>query len=80
MRASAPLIDGFRPLEVTGEIIRGVGISRRVHDAPLFGHIPPVVKARMIMCVKSGARVGTQYVRGCTTLSLTAMIFVMESW
>ena len=33
----------------------------------------------MTMYVKSEARVGTQYVRGCTTPSVAATIFVMEA-
>ena len=34
----------------------------------------------MTMFVKSEVRVGSQYVRGCTTLSVAAMVFVMEVW
>jgi len=76
VRASAPLIDRFRPLGVTGEIIRGLAAP----GAFMTHHIPPMVGARMTMFVKSEVRVGSQYVRGCTTLSVAAMVFVMEAW
>jgi hypothetical protein len=46
----------------------------------VWEYTTPVVWARMVMYVKSQARVGMLYVRGCTTLSVAVMIFVMENW